>query len=93
MLVGVLRLEMFLPDSVSLKSKRGVLSSLKKRIRNKFNVSVSEVDHQDKWQRLSLGMAMVSNDRRFIDMTVSQILNLIEADGRVQVLEHVMELY
>ena len=93
MLVGVCHIEMFVPDSNSLKAKRSVLNSLKKRIRNKFNVSVAEVGMHDKWQRTSVAISMVCNDRKFIDMTVNQILHLIEMDGRVEILNHAVELY
>lgn len=93
MLVAVCRLEIFVPESSSLKSKRFVLSSLKKRIRNKFNVSVAEVANNDKWQRISLGISMVSNERKFIDVNVEKILKLIESDGRMEILNHLVEVY
>jgi len=76
-----------------LKSKRFVLNSIKKRIRNKFNVSVAEVENNDKWQRISLGISMVSNERKFIDMNVEEILKLIERDGRMEILNHLVEIY
>lgn len=93
MLVGVCRLELFVPESGSLKSKRVVLSSLKKRIRNKFNVSVSEVGNNDKWQRISLGISLITNERKFIDSTMSEICKLINRDGRVEILNHLVEVY
>jgi len=93
MFVAVCRLEIFVPESSSLKSKRFVLNSIKKRIRNKFNVSVAEVDNNDKWQRISLGISMVSNERKFIDMNIEEILKLIERDGRMEILSHLVEVY
>ncbi len=93
MLVGVCRLEIFVPESSSLKAKRSVLSSIKKRIRHKFNVSVAEVEKNDKWQRISLGISMVSNERKFIDMNVEEILKLIERDGRMEILSHLVEVF
>ncbi len=93
MLVGVCRVELFIPDSGSLKSKRFVLNSIKTKVRNKFNVSISEVDDNDKWQRVTLGLSVVSNDRRFIDQTFAKIIQLIAADGRAEVVDHVIDLY
>jgi uncharacterized protein YlxP (DUF503 family) len=93
MLVGVCRLEIFVPESGSLKAKRRVLSSIKKKIRNKFNVSVAEVENNDKWQRISLGISVVSNERKFIDMNVEEILKLIEKDGRMEILNHLVEVF
>ncbi len=93
MLVGVCQIDLFVPESGSLKSKRFVLTSLKTRIRNKFNVSVSEVDGNDKWQRVTLAVSMVANERRIIDQTMSQILNLISQDGRCEILDHMVEFF
>ncbi len=93
MLVGVCRIELFLSDGDSLKAKRMVLASLKGRIRSRFNVAVAEIANQDKWQRLSLGVALISTERKMIDATVSRVMSLIETDDRVEILEHLVELY
>lgn len=66
---------------------------MKKRIRNKFNVSVSEIDNLDKWQRISLGISMVSNEERFIDTTMTEVLKFIHQEIRVEILDHLVELY
>ena len=60
--IGVLTLELRLEHSHSLKDKRHVLESLKTRLRNKFNVSVAEIDCQDLWQRGVLAAVTVSSD-------------------------------
>lgn len=78
MVVGVGTIELYLPESHSLKGKRQVVNSLKGRLKNRFNVSVAEVDHLDVWQRATLGVAFVSNDRRYVDGEFSKILNFIE---------------
>lgn len=60
MFVGIARFELFIPASSSLKDKRQVLRSVTNSVRNKFNVAISEVDHQDLWQRAALGVACVA---------------------------------
>jgi len=60
--IGVLTLELRLENSHSLKEKRHVVESLKTRLRNKFNVSVAEIDYQDLWQRSALAAVTVSSD-------------------------------
>ncbi len=60
MYIGVARFELFIPSSASLKDKRQVVRSVTAAIRNKFNVAVAEVDHQDLWQRCALGVSCVS---------------------------------
>ncbi|HEC82890.1 MAG TPA: DUF503 domain-containing protein, partial [Firmicutes bacterium] len=51
MVVCTCLVSLHIPDSGSLKAKRLVIRRLKDRIRNKFNVSVAEVDDFDLWQR------------------------------------------
>ena len=91
MLIGTCRLELIIPESRSLKNKRQVLKSLKDRIRNKFNVSVAEIDHQVLWQRLTIDIAMVANEYSFIDRALSQILNLVHSEPRINVIDYEIE--
>jgi len=60
--IGVLTLELRIEDAHSLKEKRHVVSSLKDRLRNKFNVSVAEIDFQDVWQRALVSAVTVSSN-------------------------------
>ena len=92
MLIGTAEIELYLPGVLSLKEKRFIIKSMKDRMRNQFNVSVAEVDFSDKWQRACLGIACVSNDRRFIDSTLTKIMNFIQKDDRVEVINHITEI-
>ena len=93
MFVGVCQVELFIPESGSLKSKRFILKSLKTRLRNKFNIAVAEVGSNDKWQRAVIGISTVSNDRKLIESTFNQVLNLISSDVRVELIDHLVEYY
>lgn len=75
-----------------MKEKRFILKSLKTKIQNKFNVSIAEVDYHDQWQHACLGIASVSNDRRFLDSTLSNVMNAIAKEGRVEIMDHVTEI-
>ncbi len=63
MAVGLLTLELHLEHARSLKDKRQVLERVKGRLRTRFNVAVAELDHQDLWQRATLGVVSISNDQ------------------------------
>ena len=93
MFVGICQVELFIPESGSLKSKRFILKSLKTRLRNKFNISVAEVGSNDKWQRAVIGISTVSNDRKLIESIFNQVLNVISSDVRVELIDHVVEFY
>lgn len=78
---------MFVPESGSLKGKRHVVKALKDRIRSRFNVSVAEVDHQDLWQRATLGVAVVSNESAHADQTLAHVIRLVQQEPRLTVLD------
>ena len=86
MLVGVCRIELFIPSAQSLKEKRGIVKSLKTRIAQKFNVSIAEVEYQDKWQRAVLGVALVGTEEPVMQQTLSFIENFVSQEFRVQII-------
>jgi len=75
--VGLLSVELFLPDAQSLKDKRMVLRQVKDRLK-KFNVSVAEVEHQQLWQRAGLGIVSISNGHDLVDKSLDAVLDEIE---------------
>ncbi|MAX57305.1 MAG: hypothetical protein CL755_00425 [Chloroflexi bacterium] len=76
--IGYCRMELFLPDSHSLKAKRQVARSVATRIRNQFNVTVAEADDNDLWQRLTLGICCLSNDTKHANEILSNIVAFVE---------------
>lgn len=82
MLVGVMTAQMYMQGITSLKEKRHIVKSVIGRLRSRFNVSVSEVEHQDNKTSAILGIAVVSNERAFIDQQLDAILNFMRNDGR-----------
>jgi uncharacterized protein YlxP (DUF503 family) len=92
LIVGTCLVGLHIPNSGSLKAKRFVLRRLKDRVRNKFNVSIAEVADLDLWQRSTLGIAVVSKDRKFTDQVLSGVVALIESDGDVSVISIEMDL-
>jgi uncharacterized protein YlxP (DUF503 family) len=91
-IVGLCTVELFISESQSLKDKRQVLLSLKDRLREKFNLSVAEVDGQDLWQKAVLGLACVSNEGRYVNQVCDQALNLIRSVPAVEIVQSRVEL-
>jgi uncharacterized protein len=71
--IGLLTLEIHIPDARSLKDKRQVLRSLKDRLRAHFNVAVAELDHQDLWQRSRVGVVSLSGDAKHLEESLAAI--------------------
>ena len=76
--VGLLTLELHIPDAQSLKDKRQVLRSMKDKLRRQFNVAVAELDHQDVWQRSVVGVVTLSNEEKHVNEVLQKVLD--EAD-------------
>lgn len=77
MVVGVLTVVLYLPDNHSLKGKRSVVRAIKARVSRKFNVSIAECDDLDHWQRVSLGVAQVGNEREHVDRSLREVSSFI----------------
>jgi len=78
MVVGVLRLELWLPENHSLKGKRSVLRTIKARVQNKFNVSIAECEDHDLWQRATLGVAQVGAEQPHVERCLQEVVRFIE---------------
>ena len=92
MTIGFCRIELYLPESGSLKAKRSVVKALVARIRQKFNVSVSEIEAHDLWQKAILGLAIVSTDSAYANQVLSKVVDLVERELRVQLLDYTLEM-
>jgi uncharacterized protein YlxP (DUF503 family) len=91
MVIGVCRMELYLPDRHSLKDKRQVIKSLKDRMRQHFNVSVAEVDAHDLWQRAVLAAACVGTDRAYVNGVLDQLVRSVEREHAVQLVRTELE--
>jgi hypothetical protein len=77
MTIGILQFEISIAEADSLKDKRRVVLSLKDRIRNSHNVSVAEVGALDEHRRAVIGVAMVSNDKKYVEGGLSKIVDMV----------------
>lgn len=92
MVVGVLQMRLLIREASSLKDKRRVVKSLRERIRNDFNVSVSEVDALERRQTAILGVAIVTNEGRFADQVMAKVVDLVRRTAGAELVEYETEL-
>jgi uncharacterized protein len=91
--VGICKIKMRLPDNLSLKGKRQVVKSLTARLKNKFNISVAEVEDNDLWQLATIGICFISNDQRFTNEVLSKALDMVvQNQGDYELLDHEIEI-
>ncbi len=87
MIVVVVELDVYIPGAQSLKEKRAALESLKRRLRNSFNVSVAEVgDHKNSWQRAQLAVVSVADDGGFLASVAEKVLAAVQGQRGVEVM-------
>ncbi|MER3415899.1 MAG: DUF503 domain-containing protein [Gemmataceae bacterium] len=92
MLVGTLQVKLVIREARSLKDKRQVISSIKDRLRNHFNISVAEVDAQDHRQVAVLGIAMVSNETQHLRKALSQVVEALRCHPTAQMVDYRLDV-
>ena len=78
MIVGTVVVELHVEGSQSLKAKRGVIRSISRRLRNRFNVSVAEVGGQGTWQRAALGIAAAGSNALRVEQHLKQAVEFLD---------------
>jgi len=94
MFVGLGRFEIFIPESTSLKDKRRVIRPVTAVVRKKFNASVAEVDHQDLWQRTTIGVSCIAESPSHCVKMLSEIERVVAstAAGEAEMIDSTMKV-
>jgi len=93
-MIATLTIHLHIPGCASLKEKRGFIKPLISRLHREFNVSVAEMDLQDKWQEAVIVCAMVGNERGHLESALQNVAKWVEGhltDG--DVVDQKIEIY
>ncbi len=82
MVIGLLTAQLCMQGITSLKEKRSIVKGLIGRLKSRFNISISEVDHNDNKNSAVVAVAIVSNGSRFTNQQLDAIINFMRKDGR-----------
>lgn len=93
MTIGVLTLELLIHDSNSLKAKRKVMQALIARVRNNFNLAVTQVGDEGKWQKATLALAGVEKYRNTMNSVLSAVIDYIRSCHSVYIIDYGIELF
>jgi len=85
MIVGVLSVDVSLFEAQTLKEKRSTIKSLIERVRNRFNVSIAEVEFNDQPKRSRIGITIVANESRYVHAVLDKINRRHPPDGAIVV--------
>ncbi len=79
-MLATLTIHLHLPLCSSLKEKRGRIKPLMSRLHREFNVSVAEMDLQDKWTETVITCAMVSSDAVTLRQSLQTVAKWAESN-------------
>ena len=92
--VGLRVFDLHIPGARSLKEKRYVLRSVKDRLANgRYNISIAEIGHLDKWQRSELAVATVSGRRKSVERTLDRVRERLDREAGVSIIDTHTEIY
>jgi len=93
MVIGILKIEIYMEGNRSLKEKRKIIKSLLGKIRSRFiNISVSEVGSQDIWKHALLGFTLAGNDTPFVNSLLDQLQTYIKENGFFHIVSSEIEI-
>lgn len=78
MVVGVATIKLYLHGVFSLKEKRSVVRRIVHRTKNKFEISVAEVDALELHQSAVIGVAVVTNDSRLANSILDKVVGFVD---------------
>jgi uncharacterized protein YlxP (DUF503 family) len=90
--IGTCKIVLTLPASRNLKDKRKVIRGLIARIHARFNVSVAEIADQDLWQKATLGVGLVTTDRRLAHSVLMDVARLVGTDAEAVLCDYEVEI-
>ena len=90
-MIGLLTVEVFIYDAQSLKDKRSVVQKAVNRLRQRFNLAVSETGFQDLWQRAEISMVTVSSDKIIAEKELQRALAMITSITELEVTDSKVE--
>ena len=79
MVIGISRIEIYLPENHSLKEKRHAMTRIVERTKGKFNISIMEIDQTNLWQKATVGFAVVGVKQDHVSSTIENVARYIES--------------
>jgi uncharacterized protein len=91
--IGILTVELFMPDAASLKDKRSILKRMRELIRRDFNVSAAEIAYQDKWQRSQWAFCFTGADKLYIEGSIQKLVGFLDSGRHASLTDYGIEIF
>ncbi len=92
MIIGACTVTMRADWVTSLKEKRMVIKSIMEKTRNRFNVSIAEVDQQDSHKEIIIGFVCATNETRHATSIINHVLHFIERNTEAEIIDTLIEI-
>ncbi|MCM3616219.1 DUF503 family protein [Sutcliffiella horikoshii] len=83
-MIGYIECDCMIYDAQSLKEKRAVLQRIITRLKQRFNISISEIDHQDVWQRTKIGIVSISSSKSITEKELQKVLDYLDSFPEIE---------
>lgn len=83
-MIAFVRCDCLIYDAHSLKDKRSVVQRILSRLKERYNVSVSELGHQDLWQRTEIGIVSIASSRQAAEAELNRALKMIDSFPEIE---------
>jgi len=83
-MIGYIECDCMIYDAQSLKEKRAVLKRVMTRLKQRFNISISEIDHQDVWQRTKIGIVSISSSKSITEKELQKVLDYLDSFPEIE---------
>jgi hypothetical protein len=93
MRIGSCQIGISIPESFSLKDKRRIMNSIKQRLKNRFNISVIELNPDIAWNHGQIGFACAGEDEKMVNRLIDQVVRFVEEDGRYEINQLTIQIY
>lgn len=90
--IGILQMELKIGDALNPREKRKIVNSLRDKWHHHHNVSVAEVGDHDHPQQAIMAVALVGNDARHMESTLSKLVEHVRAERRAELLDFRIEI-
>jgi len=92
MVIGLLRIDLLIPNCNSLKDKRSVIKKHLHYLRKTYNVAVAETGNQDLWNRAEFSFITINSLKDSVERTLRQILSELDHSDDLEVIGEKREL-
>ena len=92
MIIGTCQVYLTAEWVSSLKEKRMVVKSIIDKVRHKFNVSIAEIEMQDIHKNIVIGFACVTNEVRYANSVIDNVINFIEKNTQACINDTIIEI-